>query len=121
MKIAVSTITAESGSKVEPRFGRAKMFMVYDTDSSQWSLLENAVQMNSPHGAGIQTAQMLSREGVDRVVTGHCGPNAWKVLSAAEIPVYLVASRTVAEAVQEVLDEKIHPVNQADVEGHWQE
>jgi predicted Fe-Mo cluster-binding NifX family protein len=121
MKIAVSTVAPESGAKVEPRFGRTKLFMVFDTDNSHWSSLENSVQMNSSHGAGIQTAQMLSREGIDRVVTGHCGPNAWKVLSAAEIPVYLVASRTAEEAVKEVLDGKIQPTNQSDVEGHWQE
>jgi predicted Fe-Mo cluster-binding NifX family protein len=119
MKIAVSSIDKDISSKVEPRFGRAKYFMVFDDVTENWSSIENSVQMDSPHGAGIQTAQLIAREGISAVITGHCGPNAWRVLSAANVDLYLVASRTVKEAVEEMRDGKLKPSDGADVQGHW--
>jgi predicted Fe-Mo cluster-binding NifX family protein len=119
MKIAVSATDTDITSKVEPRFGRAKQFMVFDDESGKWTRLENSLQMDSPQGAGIQTAQMIAKEGIDAVITGHCGPNAWRVLSAADINLYLVASRTVKEAVEELRNGTLKPSDGADVQGHW--
>lgn len=120
MKIAVSAVESNIDSKVDPRFGRARLFMVYDSESRNWTVLENSVQMDSSHGAGIQTAQRIAREGINAVITGHCGPNAWSVLSAANISVYFVASRTVKEAVSELESGVLKPSDGADVQGHWQ-
>jgi predicted Fe-Mo cluster-binding NifX family protein len=119
MKIAVSSIDKDISSKVEPRFGRSKYFMVFDDITEIWLSLENSPQMDSPQGAGIQTAQLIAREGIDAVITGHCGPNAWRVLSTANIQLYLVASRTVKEAVEEMRGGKLKPSDGADVQGHW--
>jgi len=119
MKIAVSSTDTGKSSKVEQRFGRSKWFLVYNTETQEWKVLENSLQMDSSHGAGIQTAQMIAREGINAVITGHCGPNAWKVLSSANIPVYFVGSRTVEEAVNELLSGNLVPTEDADVGGHW--
>lgn len=119
MKIAVSSNNSDTTSKVEPRFGRAKQFMVYNTETKNWSVLENSVQMNLPQGAGIQTAQLIAREGINAVITGHCGPKAWSVLSAADIPVYFVASRSIEEAVMELQQGSLKSSDGADVQGHW--
>jgi predicted Fe-Mo cluster-binding NifX family protein len=119
MKIAVSSIDADISSKVEPRFGRAKCFMVLNDETGEWTVLENSLQMDSSHGAGIQTAQLIAREGINAVITGHCGPNAWRTLSSANIKLYFVASRTVKEAVEEVKSGNLKPSEGADVQGHW--
>ena len=119
MKIAISAVGNDVSSKVDPRFGRAKMFMVFDSDTGDWSVLENATRMDLPQGAGIQTAQMIARSGVDGVITGHCGPKAWQVLSGANLSIYFVGSRTVGEAAEEFKNGKLKATDGADVQGHW--
>ncbi len=119
MKIAISAVEKDVSSKVDPRFGRAKYFMVLDTDTGNWSALENTPRIDLPQGAGIQTAQMIAGEGINAVITGHCGPKSWQVLSKAGIPLYFVASRTVAEAAEEFNSGRLKESDGADVQGHW--
>ena len=40
-------------------------------------------------GAGIQSAQLVVSKGAKAVITGNCGPNAIKTLSAAGVKVFL--------------------------------
>jgi predicted Fe-Mo cluster-binding NifX family protein len=119
MKIAASAVGPDKEAKVELRFGRAKTYMIYDTEAKEWSVLENEVQMDLPHGAGIQTAQNIARAGIQAVITGHCGPNAHRALTAANISLYFVGSRTVREAIDEFLAGKLKLSEGADVQGHW--
>jgi predicted Fe-Mo cluster-binding NifX family protein len=52
------------------------------------------------------------------VVTGHCGPKAFRVLSAAGVKVYNTDAPTVAEALDRFRAGKLVPADAADVEGH---
>ena len=52
------------------------------------------------NGAGIQAAQEMIDRNVDAVITGDVGPNAYSVLSAAEIDVYVGFAGTVREAIE---------------------
>jgi len=51
-------------------------------------------------GAGIQAAQTMAKAGVDAVVTGNMGPNAFQTLSAAKIKVFIGANGTIKEAIE---------------------
>jgi predicted Fe-Mo cluster-binding NifX family protein len=51
-------------------------------------------------GAGIQAAQFVPSEGVRSVITGHCGPNAVRTLSAAGIGPFLDQTGTAREALE---------------------
>ena len=99
MKIAVSAAEQGPNAQVDPRFGRAHTFMLYDSEADDWQTLENSPNLNALQGAGIQTAQMLAKSGVEAVLTGHCGPKAFRVLNAAGIKVYTDLSGTVSEAL----------------------
>ena len=55
---------------------------------------------DSGGGAGIQAAQYVIGQGVQSVVTGNVGPNAFGVFRAAGVPVYLFRSGTVRQAVE---------------------
>ena len=59
MKIAISAQGAEPSAPVDPRFGRAPQFVLYDTDTGQSELLSNDQAIGRAQGAGIQTARQI--------------------------------------------------------------
>jgi predicted Fe-Mo cluster-binding NifX family protein len=62
---------------------------------------------------------MLAQAGVDRLVTAHCGPKAFRVLAEAGIKVFLSDAATVAEALEAYMSGKLVASEAADVAGHW--
>jgi predicted Fe-Mo cluster-binding NifX family protein len=55
--------------------------------------------VGAPGGAGVQAAQFIVERGAAAVVSGNVGPNAFNVLQAADVPVYLFNDGTVRDAV----------------------
>ena len=119
MKIAVTSQGNSLEDLVDPRFGRAMRFLVFDAETSKLQVVDNTRTLNTAQGAGIQAAETLSRLGVQAVITGHCGPKAFRVLSAAGIKVFSTDAPTVAEALDRFRSGKLTGVHSADVEGHW--
>ena len=99
MKIAVSATGPSLDAEVDPRFGRCAYFAVGDPDTMEFEFVENTSVM-SGSGAGISSAQNIAGMGVETVLTGNCGPNAYQTLSAANIQVITGVSGTVKEAVE---------------------
>jgi len=119
MKVAVTAQGSEPSSPVDPRFGRAKYFVIVDTETDEFSAADNAMNLNALQGAGIQAGRTVAELGVEAVITGHVGPKAFSTLAAAGIPVYTGATGTVAEAVQKFKDGALAEAGGADVESHW--
>ena len=97
MRIAVSTSEPTLDAEVDPRFGRCRYFIIVDTDSMEFETVENSGAL-AGGGAGIATAQVIVDKGIEAVLTGNCGPNAFQVLSAAEIKVVTGVSGKVRAA-----------------------
>jgi predicted Fe-Mo cluster-binding NifX family protein len=119
MKIAVSTAGTTLSDALDPRFGRASGFIVYDLDSGSYEHLSNQQNLQAPQGAGIQTAQNVASAGAQAVITGHVGPKAYSALQAGGIRVYLTKAGTVEEAVQAFREGRLAPAQGADKPGHW--
>ena len=119
MKVAVSSVGDTLDSAVDPRFGRAAQFVLVDTDTGEHQLISNAQNLNAAQGAGVQAAETVSRHGAEYVMTGHCGPKAYRALNAAGIKVISGVEGTVAEAVDSLKNGEVTPSDGADVEGHW--
>jgi len=119
MKIAVTSTGADLESEVDPRFGRAPYFLIVDSETFDFEALDNKENVNALKGAGIQAAGMVSNKGAEVLLTGFCGPNAFKVLKAAKIGVANNAGGTVRDAVEAYLDGKLPLADGADVEGQW--
>lgn len=119
MKTAVTSKGNTLDSEVDLRFGRAAQFIIYDDESEKIEVIDNTQNLNAAQGAGIQAAETLSRQNVDCLISGHCGPNAYRTLSAAGIQVYTGASGTVAEMLTALKEGKLQAANSADKQGHW--
>jgi predicted Fe-Mo cluster-binding NifX family protein len=119
MKIAVSSKGGNLNSEVEPRFGRAPYILIVDTDTMDFEVIDNVSNVNAFKGAGIQTATAVGEKGAEFVLTGFCGPNAFKVLNAAGIKVANDAKGIVRDAVRDFKDNKYPFADNANVEGNW--
>jgi predicted Fe-Mo cluster-binding NifX family protein len=119
MKVAVTSRGPTLDDQVDPRFGRAQVFLVVDTDTGAFDVVDNKQNLEAAQGAGIQAARIVAEHGAGVVITGHCGPNAFRTLSAAGIDVVLGAEGTVREAVGRFNAGELRAVSSADVEGHW--
>ena len=118
MKIAVSSTGIDLNAQVDPRFGRCQYFIVVDPDTMEYEVLENSGAM-SGGGAGIATSQLVVGKGVGAVLTGNCGPKAFRTLTAASVGVYLFAEGTVKDAIEAFKAGTLSSVDSPNVEGHW--
>ena len=119
MKLAITSEAGTLASQIDLRFGRAKYLIVVDTDTADFNVHDNSVNLNAAQGAGIQTGQNIANLDVDAVITGNVGPNAFKTLNAAGIKIFLAEKQTVQEAIDLFKAGKLTEVNQANVTGHW--
>lgn len=99
MKIAISATGTNLNDEVDPRFGRCQYFIIVDPDTMQFESMQNPNIMASG-GAGISTGQAIANSGVQVVITGDCGPNAYQVLSAAGVQVITGVAGKIRDVVQ---------------------
>lgn len=100
MRIAVSTNSPGKDSQLEPRFGRAAGFVIYDSDTTEYRFVDNSVNSQLSQGAGIQTAQLLADQGVSVVISGRFGPKAAPALESGGIRMIESGGGTVQELVE---------------------
>lgn len=117
MKIAVTSTGRDLDAPVDPRFGRAAYIQVVDVDTLAFEVIDNDANVNAFKGAGIQAASSVSQKGASVLLTGYCGPNAFKTLSAAEIKVVQNVAGTVKEAVALFKDGKLKFSDAPNAEG----
>jgi len=99
MRIAISATGPSLDAEVEPRFGRCQYFIFVDPETMEFEVVDNSSAM-AAGGAGISSAQAIADKGVQAVLTGNCGPNAYQVLSAAGIQLLTGVSGKVKDVVE---------------------
>jgi predicted Fe-Mo cluster-binding NifX family protein len=119
VKVAFTTSGESLESPLDSRFGRAPKILVYDLDTKTFDIIDNTQNLKAPQGAGIQAAQNVARTGAKHLVTGHCGPKAFKVLNAAGIAIYTTDASSISIALDRFCAGSLTPAHAADVEEHW--
>ena len=120
MIIVVTSEGPTPQDRVDPRFGRAKYFMVYDSDAGKWESVDNKQNLQAAQGAGIQAAATVANKKCTVLITGHCGPKAFRVLESANVEIYLCPeSVSVSGALEKYKKGELKKADNADVEGHW--
>ncbi len=117
MKIAITSMGAKLEDKVDPRFGRCHYFILFDTDTNKFEAIENTGAQGMG-GVGIQSGQIMADKGVEIVLTGSCGPNAFQTLQAAGIKVVTGVSGTVQEAIDKFKSGELKAISQANAAAH---
>jgi len=117
MKIGISSTGKKLDADVDQRFGRCQYFLIIDIETMKVKTLSNDATLSSG-GAGIQAAQIVTKEGVDVVITGNIGPNAFQILQAAGVKVYTGAEGTVQEVLENYKKGNLKETGEANVESH---
>lgn len=97
-RIAVTCVSDAPDTAIDPRFGRCQYFMILGPDG-RIEIVPNAAK-DLGNGAGIQAAQEMIDRKVEAVITGDVGPNAYRVLSAAGIDIYVGCGGAAKEAIE---------------------
>ena len=100
MKIAVTATEPSLDALIDPRFGRCRCFVIANTETPEHEIVDNS-NTDAPGGAGISTAQMIVDKKVEVVITGNCGPNAYKVLSGAKVKIITGVTGKVSDAIND--------------------
>jgi len=119
MKIAITTSGRDLDAPMDPRFGRAGAFVLVDTDGDICEIVDNAQNLSAPQGAGIQAAKTVIDRGAEALVTGNCGPKAYRALAAGGVKVFLCDGGTVRQALAKFKAGDLSAADGANVEGHW--
>ncbi len=117
MKIAVSAVGQNLDAQVDPRFGRCQNFIIVDTDTMEFEAVVND-SAGASGGAGIAAAQSIAGKGVEAMLTGNCGPNAFGVFNSAGIKVITGAAGTVKEAIDSYKAGKLQAISQPNANAH---
>lgn len=100
MKIGVSAVSGSLDAQVDPRFGRCAYFVMVNPDTMEFEAIVNKSR-DAMGGAGIATAQTVANKGIDVLITGDIGPNAFQTLNNAGIKILTGANGTVREVVEQ--------------------
>lgn len=105
MKICVPTM-GEGGMDelVCQHFGRAPTFTMIDLDSGEVRLIPNVSEHMG--GTGLPTEAILA-EGVHVMIAGGLGPKAISLFGRAGVDVFVGATGTVREAIDDWLSENL--------------
>jgi predicted Fe-Mo cluster-binding NifX family protein len=117
MIIAITSTGETLESDLDPRFGRARCFLLIDPETNNFRAITNP-NIEAVGGAGIQSAQLVAGEGAEVVITGSCGPNAFDALSAAGVRVYTGASGTIEHVLEEFNAGRLKSSRGPDVASH---
>lgn len=118
MKVCFSIGSPIISAELDPRFGRAAYFLIYDPDLGEQQIIVNPA-LEAAGGAGIQAAQFVVSRGCGAVVSGDFGPNAYEALEAAGVKMYLSGNcNTVPEALNGLASGRLELLAAPTVAGH---
>ncbi len=119
MKIAIPNEGNNMDSMINGSFGRTKNFVIVDSNSKEFTVVENTQNLSAAQGAGIQSAQNIIKAGADLVITMNLGPKAHKVLCGSGVKIYTGKKATVGENLESYLKGELEVMAEANREGHW--
>ncbi len=106
MKVCVTAEGQDLDSRVDPRFGRCRYFILVDPETLAFDVADNA-GIEASGGAGIQAGQFVASKGAKAVITGNVGPNAYQTLQAAGISIFTGATGTVRQALEDYKNKRL--------------
>ena len=117
MKVCISSTGKDLSAPIDPRFGRAQLFLFVDTVTMEYEFVENPA-LTAGGGAGTKAAQLVADKGAQAVLTGNVGPNAFSALSAAGVSIYAGMTGTAQQAIEQFKTGQVLSVSGPSVGAH---
>ncbi len=118
MRICVTAAGNTLDAPIDPRFGRAPYFVIVNSETMAFEAVPN-VAAGAMSGAGVQAAQTIAGKGVNVLITGNVGPNAFQALSSAGIRIVVGAHGTVREVIEKYKRGELRETGAPTVGGHF--
>jgi len=118
MRICVTAAGNTLDAPIDPRFGRAPYFVIVNSETMAFEAVPN-VAAGAMSGAGIQAAQTIAGKGVNVLITGNVGPNAFQALSSAGIRIVVGAYGAVGEVIEKYKRGELRETGAPTVGGHF--
>lgn len=107
MKYLIATDGTDLEAKIAKRFGHSAYFMVVDPESEEFEVFAGVGHDEPAHGIG-----RFQDSGIERVILGNVGPEAFKDLQNAGWPAFLCRNMTVREALEKVKNGELEPLSE---------
>ena len=101
MKIGVLSDGPDLSSEVSEDFGHAPFFLIVDSETLDYTVVEN--EFMEAEGAGMKVAQAIVDIGVEAVVVGGIGTHGFNILDKAGIDVSYDEEGSVKECVTDYI------------------
>lgn len=111
MKIAIPSEGKTLESNICISFGRCEQFLIIDTKTMQFSVLDNSA-IKDLGGAGIKAAQAIIDNDCECLLTLHLGENAAEVLTPEGVKIFKAVSATVKKNVELFNDGKLNTLTE---------
>ena len=99
MKLAITSKGKTMDSEIESRFSRTPFFVIVDTETGDFEAFKNP-GASARDAACVGAVKFLVDREVKAVITGNVGHNAFVTIQDTRIRVYLGATGTVLEALE---------------------
>ncbi|MBE6517363.1 MAG: hypothetical protein E7Z67_04165 [Thermoplasmata archaeon] len=101
MRIGVLSDGPDLSSEVSEDFGHAPFFLIVDSETLDYTVVEN--EFMEAEGAGMKVAQAIVDIGVEAVVVGGIGTHGFNILDKAGIDVSYDEEGSVEECVTDYI------------------
>ncbi len=109
MRILLTTRGENLAADIDPHFGLAKNFILVDTDTMRFEVISANQNLLLSEDGGVQGAKDIIPFRPDVVLTGNCGPKAFRVLQSAGVRVIMGAQGKIKDVIRAYLTEKYQP------------
>ena len=120
MKVAISSTGETFQHQLDPRFGRAAGFIVFDTETGHSEYIDNLGNQQASKGAGIHAAQNVVRAGAEAIISGHIGPKAYAALESGNVKVFQSEVKNIQDVIEDFRQGHLTQVDSPDRPGHWE-
>lgn len=117
MMVCITTATTEADAPIDARFGRSAFFTFVDLSTGAYHVKPNEF-LDESHGVGTRVSQYVADQGAEAVITGHVGPKALDVLTAAGVAAYTTEAASVSEALTALREGRLSAVDATAREGN---
>jgi predicted Fe-Mo cluster-binding NifX family protein len=120
MKLCAAADSNTLNSTVAQRFSRCKYFLIIDTDTKEFTAVENQ-NRGLRDGAGVGAAGDVLGFNIQAVITQNIGPTAFNLLTDQKIDLFTVeAGTTVEEAIKKYKRGELTSIKKPTVGAYFQ-